>query len=235
MKINRNWPSIAIIVPAYNEADYIGKFLASVAQSSVQPNEIIICDNGSTDDTAKVVSRWKDLPITLVREPQKGLKYAVERAWRATKSDIILRTDADSVLSKDWIKHIVTHFIDDPDLAACTGPMKSTDGNVFDRTLMDIWTHHPAHLYAKLKGYPLLIGANSAFRRSAFEQVDGYISKVYKPDDQIISEKLAQKGLKMGWFPDMVQSVSSRRFVGSPHKYIPYALSLVFPSLYEER
>jgi cellulose synthase/poly-beta-1,6-N-acetylglucosamine synthase-like glycosyltransferase len=220
----------------HNEAAYIGKLLSSIQRSSVQPDEVIICDNASTDESVIIAKQFeKALPIRIIREPRKGILYAMDSAWKEAKGDIIVRTDADCILPRDWLAKTIDHFRDDPTLAACTGPLKSPDGSIMDKFLTRTWTGYPALIYAFMKSYPVLIGANCAFRKEALEQINGYATPTYMQDDLIISRKLAGAKLKMCWFWDMWMYHSTRRFHGKPQAYIPYALSIFYPKLYIEK
>jgi len=53
-----NEPNISIIIPAYNEERYLGRCLDAIAAQSVRPYEVIVVDNNSSDDTAKVAQRY---------------------------------------------------------------------------------------------------------------------------------------------------------------------------------
>lgn len=236
MKIYRKHVSVSLVIPMHNESAYIGKLLSSIQRSSVQPDEIIICDNASTDRSDLVAKQFEEtLPICIIREPRKGILYAMDTAWKTANGDIIVRTDADCILPRDWLKKTIDHFIEDPTLAACTGPLKSPDGSIMDKFLTRIWTGYPAHIYAFMKSHPILLGANSAFRRSALNQIGGYTTPTYMQDDLVISQKLAKAKLKIGWFWDMWTYHSTRRFHGKPQAYIPYALSIFYPKLYIEK
>ncbi len=236
MKINRKRVSTSLVIPMYNEATYMPKLLASIRASTVLPDEIIICDNGSTDDSVAIVRHaMHTLPIRVVHEHNKGIRHAIDRAWREASGDIIFRTDADCVLPPQWMAHALLHFANDPLLMACTGPLKSPDGSRLDIFLTFAWTRYPAIAFTWLQGYPLLIGSNSAFRKTALIAVDGYTTKKHVLEDQLISRKLADAGMKTRWFWDMSMYHSSRRFHGKPHAYIPYVLSLVHPAFYAEK
>lgn len=236
MKFNRKSPRISLIVPFYNEANYIGALLTSIQTSSRIPDEIILCDNGSTDASLTVINKYKKtLPIKVVTEPKKGIIYAVERAWHEATGDIILRTDADCIVPSLWIERVIRHFHDDPKLAGCTGPLQSSDGNWFDKLLISSWTLVPALVLAWIQQYPLLVGCNSAFTKTALSSVNGFSSEKQEIEDQLISKKLAKKNAKIQWFSDLVMYASSRRFNSNRFSYIPYALSPLFPSLYKEK
>jgi len=90
--------NIAVVIPAYNAARTIGRALASVKAQTVQPAEIIIVDDGSTDETATVVAELSvDLPIRFLRQSNGGAAAARQTGSEASTAEYIAYLDAD-----DW-------------------------------------------------------------------------------------------------------------------------------------
>ncbi len=78
--------TVSVIIPCYNEEKYLPACLKSLAKQTRPADEIIISDNGSTDQTAKIIKNFASvLPIKYVFEPQKGIINAVQTAWQASQ------------------------------------------------------------------------------------------------------------------------------------------------------
>lgn len=226
---------ISVIIPVYNEANYLPQLLNSILLQTRLPDEIIVCDNNSTDNTVTIArANQSQLPITIITQPIKGIIPTVEAAWRNASGDLILKTDADASLPKDWIRNIITHFHQDPELMACSGPWLASDGNLLDRILCSLGAYGGSYLLTRLRGYPLLLGPNTAFKRSALILVNGY-ANFPGLDDQVITEKLHLHGAKLDWFANNLVYHSSRRYRRQPQQYILSLLSFFHPRFYVEK
>jgi glycosyltransferase involved in cell wall biosynthesis len=96
---------ISLISTVKNCADGVDEFLASLASQTRKPDEVIIVDGGSTDDTAERFER--DGTITLIREPGANISRGRNIALAAASHDFIAVTDADCVLEPNWLEAIV--------------------------------------------------------------------------------------------------------------------------------
>ena len=95
-KIKFKYQSCSVIVPAYNSSIYIQQALESLLQQSILPEEILVIDNGSTDETVAVVRKF-GTPVRLLREPCKGASFARNRGIYEARGDLIAFLDADDV------------------------------------------------------------------------------------------------------------------------------------------
>lgn len=226
----------SIIIPVFNEEQYLPKLLDSIIQQTMMVNQVIICDNQSTDTSVSIARSYQDrLPLIVAHEPVKGIVPTVDKAWRMANTDLILKVDSDTVLPKHWVRRVVDHFEKDPQLEACTGPWLPADGRIFNRIVISLGSYCGAYFIRMIKGYPLLLGPNSAFRQKSLEHVDGYTNASGCIDDQIISQKLKKHSAKMGWFRDCMVYHSIRRWQGNPKEYINTFLSLFNPKFYNEK
>ncbi len=88
-------PTISLIIPAYNEEDYLPACLDAVmANLAGKVHEIIVVDNNSTDRTRDVVERYP--AVTYLFEPEKGITRARQSGYRASTGDILAFVDADT-------------------------------------------------------------------------------------------------------------------------------------------
>lgn len=114
--------TVSTIVPTHNYAHYLGEALDSVAAQRVKPLEVIVVDDGSTDDTAEVVeSRRASLPpLVFIRQEQRGASAARNAGAARARGDLLHFLDADNVLLPDFYLHLTTVLDAHPDHgAAC--------------------------------------------------------------------------------------------------------------------
>lgn len=102
--------TLSIIIPVYNEARHLRDCLEAIANQQVKPDEVIIVDNNSTDESAEIARQFSFVKI--VHEKKQGVVHARNKGFNSTKSDIIGRIDADTVLPKDWVGYIKGFFSD---------------------------------------------------------------------------------------------------------------------------
>ena len=87
---------ISAIVPAWNAADTLHETLDSIAAQTVAPDEVIVVDDGSTDDTARVASRHL-LNVKLVQTENRGLPAALNTGIAASTGELIAILDSDDL------------------------------------------------------------------------------------------------------------------------------------------
>ncbi len=99
---NESHSSISIIVPNYNNGQYLAAFIGSVVNSTIEPWELIIVDDGSTDESLNVLKTFAHLPYLRVIkfERNKGLTTALNAALDASTGEYVMRADPDDRLSK---------------------------------------------------------------------------------------------------------------------------------------
>ena len=91
-------PKISIIVPAYNASSYIEKCIESLLNQTLKDIEIIVVDDGSTDDTSKKLSKYKD-KIKLIKQKNGGVANARNKGLSVATGDYLAYVDSD-----DWVE-----------------------------------------------------------------------------------------------------------------------------------
>jgi GT2 family glycosyltransferase len=102
-------PAVSVIIPAYNAGAYIGRTLQSVKHQTFRDFEVIVVDDGSTDDTADVVRAWTegDERFRLIRQAQSGQAAARNRAIAEARGRYIAALDADDLWRSAFLAHTV--------------------------------------------------------------------------------------------------------------------------------
>lgn len=203
---------ISVIIPAYNEEEYIGKTLESlVRQKDAPPFEVIVVDNASTDGTSKVAHSFADrLKIRVIAEKRKGRGAARKTGFDAAKGYILFSTDADTILPPNWLKGL-SEAISKPGVAAVTGSYIirdcSTHINFFHNLL---W---PAcfHTYRWIVGNYWLSGFNSAIRADIYRKSGGFKAGIDAQEDSELTSRIRHLG-KIRYMPEVRVISSGRRF-----------------------
>jgi glycosyltransferase involved in cell wall biosynthesis len=110
---------ISVVIPAYNEERYIGACLESLMKQTKKPFEIIVVNNNSTDKTVEIAKSFEGVRVIEVKV--QGIAPTRNAGFNAARSEIIARTDADTVVSEDWIETIILNFKEKHTIAI-TGP-----------------------------------------------------------------------------------------------------------------
>ncbi len=96
-------PRFSVIIPVYNRERFVAKAIESVLAQSYENFELIVVDDGSTDNTPKILERY---PIKILRQQNRGVSAARNAGIRIAKGDIIALLDSDDEWQKD---HLATH------------------------------------------------------------------------------------------------------------------------------
>ncbi len=98
-------PSCGVIIPCYNGARFLPETLASLLAQTHLPHEIIVVDDGSTDDSADVAAKF-GLAVRVIRQANQGESVARNVGLRAATSDYVLFLDADDLLASEAIERL---------------------------------------------------------------------------------------------------------------------------------
>src|SRR5882672_11211770 len=207
---------ISVIVCAHNEARYLPACLHSVLAQSRVPDQLLVINNASTDETALVASQ---IPrVRVVDEPRKGLVVARETGRRHATGDILIYVDADCRAPLRWVERIERRFDRHRALIALSGPYRYYDWDWSGRALIRAYdfTVAPAtQLLVKriLRIGTIFYGGNFAVRREALERIGGFDTSIeFHGEDTNLGRRLFAVG-KVGLFRDCYLHTSARRYV----------------------
>ncbi|WP_053960271.1 glycosyltransferase family 2 protein [Sulfobacillus thermosulfidooxidans] len=166
--------SVSVVIPIYNQAHLVARTIESLAANTRQPDEIIIVDDGSTDDVQEAIRSFQTnspLTIRLLKVPHGGPGRAREAGWKAARGNIVAFTDADAVPARDWLEQGLKGFTDER-VGGVEGAVESS-GNA------TIFTHQVHNRFGRQ-----FMTANMFYRRSVIEAVGGFKSP-YREDSDL--------------------------------------------------
>jgi len=187
--------TVSVVVPAYNCAATIGNNLTAILKQTYPITQIIVVDDGSTDQTAQIVKSFDR--VTYVRQSNAGPAKARNRGARETQTDIIFFTDSDCVAHYDWIEKAVRHFSDE-NVAVVAGSYGiANPQSCLARCIHKEIIFRHTHLMGR---YPKSFGSyNFGIRKKVFEQVGGF-DEHYRHasgEDNDLSYKVINSGHKI--------------------------------------
>ena len=206
MEQPRDQMRFSIIVPAYNEAAYLGRALDSLLRQDYNGRyEVIVVDNNSTDGTAAVAAEYG---VSVVKESQQGVCAARQRGVDCATGEIIISTDADTTQPRDWLRTIDARFAESERVVAVAGPCRYQDPSWWAKAFPILLFGLVAKIYA-LTGFVFYVSAtNIAVRRTAFP---GYDLKLTQGGDELdLVRRLRRRG-HVSWERQNVVTTSARR------------------------
>ena len=99
-------PSVSVVVSCFNYERYVGSCVRSVLDQTLQPLEVIVVNDGSTDGSAAVLAGFGNR-ITVIEQPNSGLVPARNRGYAATRGNLVLFIDADDMLHPHALEEVV--------------------------------------------------------------------------------------------------------------------------------
>lgn len=166
----------SVVIPAFNEEKNIGKCLEALTrQTTREPFEVILVDNGSTDGTVREARRFaKRLRLRIVRERRRGRGAARTRGFREAEGAILLSTDADAMVPPRWIAGLTRILLRDASAAAVTGTPRITDCAPMQNAVFNATIPHFLRANLLLLRHHGLSGFSFAIRKDAYERAGGF-------------------------------------------------------------
>lgn len=110
-------PTVSVLIAAYNEAKHLPKCLRSLLSQSYPQIEIIVIDDGSSDDTALVAAVCER--VRVIRQAHAGKAIAVNRGARAATGDILLFLDGDMIFEREYVERMVRPILEGRAVGTC--------------------------------------------------------------------------------------------------------------------
>jgi len=206
---------LSVVIPAFNAAATIGEQLeALTAQGWAGEWEVVVADNGSTDETAKIVKQFAlvNPRIRLIDAGTvSGASFARNHGVEASRGTSIAFCDADDVVSDSWVRSMGEALREH---AFVTGPQEFESLN--PEWLWGIYGSRPAKELQIFEGiFAFGPGANLGVRRGDFESAGGFDCSMHTGEDIDVCLRLWLKGIKLVFVPDAVVHYRYRQDVGS--------------------
>ncbi|MEJ6490534.1 glycosyltransferase family 2 protein [Leucobacter sp. USCH14] len=158
--------TVSVVIPVKDDAELLRWCLAALAAQTRAPDELIVVDNNSRDDSARVA---REAGAAVIPCETPGIPAASATGYNVATSDYVLRLDADCVPDATWIAALAAVLDARPDVAVVTGSAHFIDGpRPLRRVAAAIYLGMYVATTAPALGHTPVFGSNLGFRRSAW-------------------------------------------------------------------
>ncbi|MEO6655888.1 MAG: polysaccharide deacetylase family protein [Pyrinomonadaceae bacterium] len=218
-------PFVSVIVPAFNESKVIVRTIESLLESDYRNFQIVIVDDGSSDDTFALgkIKFGNNPKVSLVSKINGGKAEALNFGWRKSLGEIIICLDADTMFTRGTIAALAHRFADER-IGAVAGNAKV--GNRIN--IVTKWQaleyvtsqNFDRRAFASLNCITVVPGSVGAWRRSILEEAGGFSSDTLA-EDQDLTIQVRKLGYKIGYeenaiglteAPDSLRNLAKQRF-----------------------
>jgi glycosyltransferase involved in cell wall biosynthesis len=195
-------PAISVIIPAYNQAQYVSEAIRSVLGQTYPDFELIVIDDGSTDETPKILAKFSDPRIRVIWQPNAGLSAARNTGLRESHAQLVTFLDADDYFLPDKLEVLSRHLERYPEVGMVVGNERLIDpyGKVISAPAKE---HSSLSLPGLLIDNPICVSA-VLLRRRWLERIGNFDESLRACEDWDLWIRLLDGGCKMAWVDNFV-------------------------------
>lgn len=165
-----DWPRVSVVVASYNGGRTLDDCLSSLGNLTYPDYEVIVIDDGSTDNTSEIVARHD---VRSIRTENHGLSSARNLGIESATGEIVAFIDSDACADPDWLFFMVT-ALREQKAAAVGGPNLAFPGDGFTAACIDFAPGNPTHVLLDDERAEHVPGCNMAFRKDALAPFGGF-------------------------------------------------------------
>jgi biofilm PGA synthesis N-glycosyltransferase PgaC len=200
-------PLVSVIVPGYNEAKVVGNCIESILASEYPNFEIILVDDGSTDETLAVMQTFEaDQRVRVIGKPNGGKASALNVGIAAARGEILFFVDADGLFTPSAIREMLNGFTSEKVGAVC-GNDAPVNLDRIQTQLACIQTHvgtgFVRRALALINCLPIVSGNIGAFRRSVIEETGTFLEG-FIGEDLELTWRVHKAGFQVNFAPRAV-------------------------------
>jgi GT2 family glycosyltransferase len=208
--------SVTLAIPCFNAEAFIQPALDSIYRQSVAPDEILIIDDGSRDNTREIVKQFSNIHL-IAHEQNRGIGASRNSGWQAAAGDVVVFMDADGVAEPDFIKKLLARYTDDNVAGVGGRGIEAVQENMYDRWRKEILFQHWGESFRE--DVYFLFGLCSSYRRSVLHEVGGFDPFFQTSgEDMDIGFRIRTAGYRLAYAPDAIVNHQRRDNGGSLRK-----------------
>lgn len=197
----RRWPKISVVVATYNAARTLDDCLASLQALRYPDYEVIVVNDGSTDDSQRIIDRY---PFRAITTENHGVSAARNEGLRGATGQIVAYIDSDARADADWLAYLATTFLES-DVVGVGGPNFVPPEDNWVAKCVYRSPGGPTQVMLDDQSAEHIPGCNMAFRKEALDRIGGFDTIFTKAADDVdICWRLLERGYRIGFNPSAV-------------------------------
>ncbi|MDI9394575.1 MAG: glycosyltransferase family 2 protein [Euryarchaeota archaeon] len=201
---NDESPFVSIVVPAYNEEKVISRCIESILASNYSEFEVILVDDGSSDNTLEKMKHYETDPrVTVLTKKNGGKASALNMGLKLAKGEIIFFVDADGIFAPDTISKMLSGFRS-KDVGAVCGNDAPINLDTFQTQLLNLLTHVGTGFVRRaldtIDCLPVVSGNIGAFRSSTLKKTGPFLEG-FIGEDLELTWRVHKAGYKVAFQP----------------------------------
>lgn len=195
-------PTVSAVIPVYNSSEFVADAIESVYAQTVRPTEVIVVDDGSTDDTPQVLSQFEGRPgFILIRRPNQGEASARNAGVERATGEYIAFLDHDDLWRPQKLERQLAQF--DPAWGMSFTAYEHTTVPRSELVAYEKWDTDPLAVLRLLEGFPVLRTCSTwLFRSDALRRVGPFETVLPFGTDWLMGLRFATAGNKIGYLPE---------------------------------
>ncbi len=195
-------PSVSVIVCSYNGGKTLAACLDSLGRIDYPEYEVILVDDGSTDNTAEIAARFPR--VRYIRQDNHGLSHARNTGAAAARGEVFAYTDSDCMADRDWLRDLIRTLLSGK-YAGVGGPNVSPPAQNWVQACVAAAPGGPSHVLLTDTVAEHIPGCNMAWYRWAFESVGGFDVEYHKAGDDVdFCWRVQQAGHEIAFSPTAI-------------------------------
>src|SRR5256712_11528825 len=195
-------PFVSVIVCSYNGGRTLAACLDSFSKLTYPDYEVILVDDGSTDDTAYTATQFPQ--VRYIHQSNHGLSHARNTGAAAARGEVLAYTDSDCMADVDWLYYLIGTLISG-DYAGVGGPNVTPPAQNWVQACVAAAPGGPSHVLLTDTVAEHIPGCNMAFYRWAFESVGGFDAEYHKAGDDVdFCWRIQQAGWVIAFSPPAI-------------------------------
>ncbi|MDB5137232.1 MAG: glycosyltransferase [Mucilaginibacter sp.] len=187
-------PKISILMPAYNAGKYIREAIASVLSQTCRDFELLVINDGSTDETEIIVSSFHDPRVVLINKEHEGIAIALNMGLRLARAPYIARFDADDICLPQRLEKQLNFLEDHPDYVLVGSDAEYIIENGDFLFSFQCIAHSNDEIQQKLYVYCPFIHSSVMYKRDDVIKAGGYNVHAHNFEDYLLWTSLAKTG-----------------------------------------